>query len=54
VSQEAGGLATLSELFAKDAVSDIANAISFVLHEGKVVEGREYFEDTGTADEFRA
>lgn len=31
---------------------DIATAISFVLRDGKVVEGREFFEDTAKADEF--
>lgn len=33
---------------------DIATAISFVLRDGKVVEGREFFEDTAKADEFWA
>lgn len=31
---------------------DLATAIVFVLRDGKVVEGREYFEDTATADDF--
>lgn len=31
---------------------DIATAISFVVRDGKVVEGREFFEDTAKADEF--
>lgn len=31
---------------------DIATVISFVLRDGKVVEGREFFEDTAKADEF--
>lgn len=31
---------------------DVATAISFVLRDGKVVEGREYFEDTSKADDF--
>lgn len=31
---------------------DIATVISFVLRDGKVVEGREYAEDTAKADEF--
>jgi uncharacterized protein len=31
---------------------DVATAISFVLRDGKVVEGREFFEDTAKADEF--
>ncbi|MBB6402832.1 nuclear transport factor 2 family protein [Arthrobacter sp. AZCC_0090] len=31
---------------------DIATVISFVLRDGKVVEGREFFEDTAQADEF--
>ncbi|UKA64688.1 nuclear transport factor 2 family protein [Arthrobacter sp. FW306-04-A] len=33
-------------------VLDVATAISFVLRDGKVVEGREYFEETAKADEF--
>ncbi|MCX2748815.1 nuclear transport factor 2 family protein [Arthrobacter sp. MI7-26] len=33
---------------------DVATAISFVLRDGKVVEGREYFEETAKADEFWA
>ena len=31
---------------------DLATAIVFVLRDGKVIEGREYFEDTATADDF--
>lgn len=31
---------------------DMATAISFVLRDGKVVEGREFFEDTAKADDF--
>ncbi|MET4622453.1 ketosteroid isomerase-like protein [Arthrobacter sp. 2762] len=31
---------------------DVASAIVFVLRDGKVVEGREFFEDTARADEF--
>ncbi|XAS74657.1 nuclear transport factor 2 family protein [Micrococcaceae bacterium Sec5.1] len=31
---------------------DVASAIVFVLRDGKVVEGREFFEDTAKADEF--
>ncbi|MDP9882564.1 ketosteroid isomerase-like protein [Sinomonas atrocyanea] len=31
---------------------DLATAIVFVLRDGRVVEGREYFEDTATADDF--
>jgi ketosteroid isomerase-like protein len=33
---------------------DVATAIAFVLRDGKVVEGREFFEDTARADEFWA
>jgi ketosteroid isomerase-like protein len=33
---------------------DVATAIAFVLRDGKVVEGREFFEDTASADEFWA
>ncbi|WP_460990560.1 nuclear transport factor 2 family protein [Sinomonas soli] len=31
---------------------DAATAIVFVIRDGKVVEGREFFEDTATADDF--
>jgi len=31
---------------------DVASVISFVLRDGKVVEGREFFEDTAKADDF--
>jgi ketosteroid isomerase-like protein len=31
---------------------DVATAIAFVLRDGKVIEGREFFEDTVKADEF--
>ena len=31
---------------------DVATAIAFVLRDGKVVEGREFFEDTAKSDEF--
>ena len=31
---------------------DVATAITFVLRDGKVVEGREFFEDTAKSDEF--
>ncbi|HKU31530.1 nuclear transport factor 2 family protein [Arthrobacter sp. NyZ413] len=31
---------------------DLGTAISFVLREGKVVEGKEFFEDTAIADSF--
>jgi ketosteroid isomerase-like protein len=31
---------------------DVATAIAFVLHGGKIVEGREFFEDTAKSDEF--
>lgn len=33
---------------------DAATAIAFVLRDGKVIEGREYFTDTASADEFWA
>ncbi|MBP2385680.1 nuclear transport factor 2 family protein [Paeniglutamicibacter kerguelensis] len=33
---------------------DLATAIAFVLRDGKVIEGREYFDDTAKADEFWA
>jgi ketosteroid isomerase-like protein len=33
---------------------DVATAIAFVLRDGKVVEGREFFEDTAKGDEFWA
>ncbi len=33
---------------------DAATVIAFVLRDGKVVEGREYFDDTASADEFWA
>jgi ketosteroid isomerase-like protein len=33
---------------------DVATTIAFVLRDGKVIEGREYFEETGKADEFWA
>ncbi|MEZ2389551.1 nuclear transport factor 2 family protein [bacterium RCC_150] len=33
---------------------DVATAISFVLRDGKVVEGREFFEDTAKVDDFWA
>lgn len=33
---------------------DVATAIAFVLRDGKVIEGREFFEDTAKADEFWA
>lgn len=33
---------------------DLATAIAFVLRDGKVIEGREFFEDTAKADEFWA
>lgn len=31
---------------------DVSTAIAFVLRDGKVIEGREYFEETAKADEF--
>jgi ketosteroid isomerase-like protein len=31
---------------------DLATAIVFVLRDGNVIEGREYFEDTAKADNF--
>lgn len=31
---------------------DLATVVAFVLRDGKVVEGREYFEDTSKADDF--
>ncbi|MBT2522151.1 nuclear transport factor 2 family protein [Arthrobacter sp. ISL-28] len=33
---------------------DVATAIAYVLRDGKVVEGREFFEDTAKPDEFWA
>lgn len=33
---------------------DVATAIAFVLRDGKIVEGREFFEDTAKSDEFWA
>lgn len=33
---------------------DVESAIAFVVRDGKVVEGREYFDDTAKADEFWA
>lgn len=33
---------------------DLGTAIAFVLRDGKVIEGREYFDDTAKADEFWA
>ena len=33
---------------------DVATAIAFVLRDGKVLEGRDFFEDTARADEFWA
>ena len=33
---------------------DLATAIAFVLRDGKIIEGREFFEDTVKADEFWA
>jgi uncharacterized protein len=33
---------------------DLARVITFVIRDGKVIEGREFFEDTAKADEFWA
>jgi ketosteroid isomerase-like protein len=31
---------------------DVSTVITFVVHDGKIIEGREYFEDTGKVDDF--